>query len=380
MTRPAGLPIDSGMSLEERPLRRGWTTGTCAAAAAKAACTALVSGRFPDPVSVTLPSGAKPAFALAVERLGDGSAMAGIVKDAGDDPDVTHGALVMATVRRGDAGRRRDVRGGLRRRRGDAARPADPARRAGDQPGAASDDRPGGRRGLRRRRRLRGRDLGGRRREAGDEDAQRPSRHRRRAVDPGHHGDRHPLFVLGLDRLHPSRHRRGARQRVRPRRRRHRRHLGGRSAEIPRPARGGADRHGRLHRRHAEVHPQAPAAQGDRRRRRRQDDQAGARHAGRPFQARPSRPGGAGGTGRRQRRRRGARRGGARRQHRGARLRAGRRRAACRSATSSPGAPGRPRPPCSTGPTWRWRSWSSTARASWLGKRPSRRLTIRRAP
>ena len=92
------------MSLEERPLRRGWTTGTCAAAAAKAACTALVSGSFPDPVSVTLPSGARPAFALAVERLGDGSATAGIVQDAGDDPDVTHGALVMATVRRGAPG------------------------------------------------------------------------------------------------------------------------------------------------------------------------------------------------------------------------------------------------------------------------------------
>ena len=82
-------------------LRRGWTTGTCAAAAAKAAAEALVTGHFPDPVSVTLPGGQRPAFALAVEELGEGFARAGIVKDAGDDPDVTHGALIVVTVRPG---------------------------------------------------------------------------------------------------------------------------------------------------------------------------------------------------------------------------------------------------------------------------------------
>jgi cobalt-precorrin-5B (C1)-methyltransferase len=92
------------MNANARQLRRGWTTGTCAAAAAKAACAALLSGDFPDPVEVTLPGGATPAFALATQRLGEREAMAGIVKDAGDDPDVTHGALVMATVRPGSAG------------------------------------------------------------------------------------------------------------------------------------------------------------------------------------------------------------------------------------------------------------------------------------
>ena len=84
---------------EASPLRRGWTTGTCATAAAKAACTALITGYFPDPVEVTLPRGERPSFALAVTRKDDVSATAGIVKDAGDDPDVTHGALVLATVR-----------------------------------------------------------------------------------------------------------------------------------------------------------------------------------------------------------------------------------------------------------------------------------------
>ena len=86
------------------PLRRGWTTGACATAATKAAYTALLTGGFPDPVSIRLPKGETPAFALAREERGDGWAMAGIVKDAGDDPDVTHGATVIATVRRGAAG------------------------------------------------------------------------------------------------------------------------------------------------------------------------------------------------------------------------------------------------------------------------------------
>ncbi len=92
------------MSQQDRPLRRGWTTGTCATAAAKAAYAALLTGEFPDPVEVTLPRGERPAFALAVSRREGDAASAGVVKDAGDDPDVTHGALVIATVRVGAAG------------------------------------------------------------------------------------------------------------------------------------------------------------------------------------------------------------------------------------------------------------------------------------
>ncbi|WP_406299213.1 cobalt-precorrin-5B (C(1))-methyltransferase [Embleya sp. NBC_00888] len=120
-------------------LRRGWTTGACATAAATAAYQALLTGEFPDPVTVWLPGGQTPAFALAVEELTTRdllpqelttqertaqeptnqdpttqdstteaptaenppprTAMAGVVKDAGDDPDVTHGALIRATVR-----------------------------------------------------------------------------------------------------------------------------------------------------------------------------------------------------------------------------------------------------------------------------------------
>ena len=86
------------------PLRRGWTTGACAAAAARAAYAALLRGSFPDPVTIRLPGGQTPAFALALHELGEGFARAGIVKDAGDDPDVTHGALVIARVSLGAPG------------------------------------------------------------------------------------------------------------------------------------------------------------------------------------------------------------------------------------------------------------------------------------
>ena len=89
----------------DTPLRRGWTTGACATAATKAAFTALLTGEFPDPVRITLPKGQQPAFALATERLEADSALAGIVKDAGDDPDVTHRALICAKISRAGNGK-----------------------------------------------------------------------------------------------------------------------------------------------------------------------------------------------------------------------------------------------------------------------------------
>ena len=88
----------------DRPLRRGWTTGTCAAAATRAAVEALWGGEFPATVTVTLPGGERPEFAIATHEAGNGWARAGVVKDAGDDPDVTHGALIVATVRAGAPG------------------------------------------------------------------------------------------------------------------------------------------------------------------------------------------------------------------------------------------------------------------------------------
>ncbi|MCX7899563.1 MAG: cobalt-precorrin-5B (C(1))-methyltransferase [Methylocystis sp.] len=91
--------------MDEKPLRRGWTTGACATAATRAAFEALARGAAPpDPVEIALPSGKRVAFALGLFERGADFARAGVVKDAGDDPDVTHGALVCARVRRSAPG------------------------------------------------------------------------------------------------------------------------------------------------------------------------------------------------------------------------------------------------------------------------------------
>jgi len=88
----------------EGALRRGWTTGACATAATAAAYGALVTGDFADPVTITLPKGEQPSFPLKTKKIGKGWARASIVKDAGDDPDVTHGAEISVTVRPGRPG------------------------------------------------------------------------------------------------------------------------------------------------------------------------------------------------------------------------------------------------------------------------------------
>jgi cobalt-precorrin-5B (C1)-methyltransferase len=79
-------------------LRRGWTTGACATAALKAALDALWGAGFQRDVTITLPKGETPVFSLAFTEQGDGWAKVGITKDAGDDPDVTHGALIVVHV------------------------------------------------------------------------------------------------------------------------------------------------------------------------------------------------------------------------------------------------------------------------------------------
>ena len=85
-------------------MRKGWTTGACAAAAAVAAFEGLVSGVSPNPVTIHLPKGQKPLFSLSQQSRTDKSARTGVIKDAGDDPDVTHGAEVIATLEWGAAG------------------------------------------------------------------------------------------------------------------------------------------------------------------------------------------------------------------------------------------------------------------------------------
>ena len=86
------------------PLRRGWTTGACATAATKAAFSALITGEFSSPVSIVLPKGEQPEFVLHHTENGVDYSTASIIKDAGDDPDVTHGAEISVTVRPGVPG------------------------------------------------------------------------------------------------------------------------------------------------------------------------------------------------------------------------------------------------------------------------------------
>lgn len=85
-----------------RGLRTGWTTGTCASAAAKAAALGLVTGTCPPTVDVGLPGGRRVPF--VVEPVEGRPHQAIVIKDAGDDPDCTDGARVTASAAWGQGG------------------------------------------------------------------------------------------------------------------------------------------------------------------------------------------------------------------------------------------------------------------------------------
>ena len=85
-------------------LRTGITTGTCAAAATKAACFALLQGDASDDVSVSLENGTQIAVAISQTIRADQSVTCSVIKDAGDDPDVTDGLEICATVTKTGAG------------------------------------------------------------------------------------------------------------------------------------------------------------------------------------------------------------------------------------------------------------------------------------
>jgi cobalt-precorrin-5B (C1)-methyltransferase len=117
MTEPGELrepDLPRTARVRQTGLRTGWTTGACAAAAAKAAAAALETGQLQDSVEIVLPAGRRVVFAVTSCRLLPGPARPGgasgggraeggraeavVVKDAGDDPDVTHGAHLTALV------------------------------------------------------------------------------------------------------------------------------------------------------------------------------------------------------------------------------------------------------------------------------------------
>ncbi|MHB8481648.1 MAG: cobalt-precorrin-5B (C(1))-methyltransferase [Nitrospiria bacterium] len=78
--------------------RTGFSTGACAAAAAKGALLALLHRRKAEQVEIALPLGEKVLFQISECLIDSDSARCGVVKDAGDDPDVTHGALIQCAV------------------------------------------------------------------------------------------------------------------------------------------------------------------------------------------------------------------------------------------------------------------------------------------
>lgn len=85
--------------LEDKALRWGYTTGTCAAAASIAALQYLITGEAPNYVHVTLPQGQQVKITIEQCWTEDGGrACASVTKDGGDDPDVTHGLEIQSCV------------------------------------------------------------------------------------------------------------------------------------------------------------------------------------------------------------------------------------------------------------------------------------------
>jgi cobalt-precorrin-5B (C1)-methyltransferase len=89
---------------KKKGLRSGYTTGACAAAAAKAAVLCLLGRDHPGAVEIPFPDGSRHRFALCRYGGTTEQATATVVKDAGDDPDVTNGAEIGATVHWLDGG------------------------------------------------------------------------------------------------------------------------------------------------------------------------------------------------------------------------------------------------------------------------------------
>ena len=83
-----------------KKLRLGYTTGSCAAAAAKAAAVMLLTGRRLETVALLTPKGIRLELEVREVETGPGYVSCAIAKDAGDDPDVTGGAFIFARVSR----------------------------------------------------------------------------------------------------------------------------------------------------------------------------------------------------------------------------------------------------------------------------------------
>jgi cobalt-precorrin-5B (C1)-methyltransferase len=89
----------SKQTVETKKLRTGYTTGSSAAAAAKAAVISLLSGEVISSVDIRLPVGETATFNIyRCERIDQDHVLCSVIKDGGDDPDATHGAEICVTV------------------------------------------------------------------------------------------------------------------------------------------------------------------------------------------------------------------------------------------------------------------------------------------
>ena len=95
--------MEAYIEKDGKRLRLGYTTGSCAAAAAKAAAWMLLTGRRKESVTLDTPKGIRLNLTVREITMGEKEVSCAIEKDGGDDPDVTGGTLIFATVTRDDA-------------------------------------------------------------------------------------------------------------------------------------------------------------------------------------------------------------------------------------------------------------------------------------
>ena len=95
----------------KRILRSGYTTGACATAAARGAVEMLMTQTVVSEVAIELPAGEKATFKLHGQSFSGHEASCFVVKDAGDDPDITNGAEIHALIRRNPLRRYFDIGG-----------------------------------------------------------------------------------------------------------------------------------------------------------------------------------------------------------------------------------------------------------------------------
>ena len=84
----------------QRSLRRGYTTGSCSAAATKAALLMMMGGERCETVRIDTPKGIELSLEVSDQEYSPCEALCSITKDAGDDPDATHGLRIFSRVSR----------------------------------------------------------------------------------------------------------------------------------------------------------------------------------------------------------------------------------------------------------------------------------------